>query len=212
MNKKTPDYNEAMASLDSECIYFDGRMNVSGYGILSNGKPAHIDLWEKTHGPIPEGMKIVWTCGVKSCQNLDHMYLSKDGHFKFKADYVEVGRGRTRRVVVAHETKTFVKGTKALKKVRQLPFTKEYLQTMFDYDEGRLKWRESARGRTKGKAIGTVDTKIPIIGCSVDKIRCGLHELVWVYFNGPIEEDQRIIFKDGDALNCDIDNLTLVDL
>ncbi len=196
----------------TECIYPEARLALNGHALDKRGKLLHEVNWERANGPIPVDMKIEFTCGVKACQNLDHMYLAKKGRYKHKADYVEVGRGSKRRMAVAHETKTFVKGSRSLKKIRILPFSKVYLQSIFYYEGGRLHWKESSRGRTKGRAIGTVDTNIPIIGCSVDKIRCGLHELVWVYFNGPINEDQRIIFKDGDALNCDIDNLTTVNL
>ena len=79
MNKKTPDHNDMIAATQTDCIYHDGRLAVSGYGLTDNGELAHVLLWEKINGPIPDGMRIDWTCKAKACQNIDHMYLIKDG-------------------------------------------------------------------------------------------------------------------------------------
>jgi hypothetical protein len=37
-----------------------------------------------------------------------------------------------------------------------------------------------------------------------------LHRAVWVEHNGPIPDNMMVIFRDGNRLNCDISNLTLV--
>ena len=37
-----------------------------------------------------------------------------------------------------------------------------------------------------------------------------LHRAVWVEHNGPIPDGMMVIFRDGDRLNCDISNLTLI--
>lgn len=37
-----------------------------------------------------------------------------------------------------------------------------------------------------------------------------LHRAVWIEHNGPIPDGMMVIFRDGDRLNCDITNLTLI--
>ena len=37
-----------------------------------------------------------------------------------------------------------------------------------------------------------------------------LHRAVWMEHNGPIPDGMMVIFRDGDRLNCDISNLTLI--
>lgn len=197
---------------DGDCIFWDGKFSTNGYGVDSRGRQSHNLTWEKHNGPVPPDKVVAHTCNIRGCVNIQHLYLKSPAKFKHTRDYVEIGRGRNKKVVVAHETKSAVSTSRNLKRIRQLDFTKDELNKLFTYTEGNLFWKESARGRTKGKRIGTVDTKIPIVGCSVRSVRCGLHELVWVFFNGPIKENQRIIFKDGNALNCNIENLTLVEV
>ena len=208
----TKKYTREFLDSLSDCIYWEGKLLTSGHGVLPNGRKAHEDIWEKVNGPIPADRIVRHTCNVRSCINISHLYLSKPGKLKVTKDFAELGRGRNRRTVVVHETRSFVKNTRTLKRIRLLDFTTEEIDELFYYKEGNLHWKKSGRGRTKDKAIGTKDRKIPIIACSVNGVRCGLHELVWILFNGQIDEDQRIIFKDGNALNCKIENLTLVNI
>ena len=39
-----------------------------------------------------------------------------------------------------------------------------------------------------------------------------LHRTVWEEHNGPIPEGMMVTFKDGNTENCDIGNLTLIDM
>jgi len=48
------------------------------YGQTSEGKarhkvPAHVLVWEKTHGPIPAGLEFDHLCRVRLCVNPDHL-------------------------------------------------------------------------------------------------------------------------------------------
>lgn len=45
------------------------------------------EIWEAAHGPVPEGMRIGWTCSVAYCAKLHHMRLDLDkthGRFNYK--------------------------------------------------------------------------------------------------------------------------------
>jgi len=36
-------------------------------------------LWEKAHGPIPDGTTVRSRCGNRLCVNVDHLYLDRPG-------------------------------------------------------------------------------------------------------------------------------------
>lgn len=50
-----------------------------GYGrVWARGKPvawAHRQAWEYTHGPIPEGLRVIHRCGMRVCVNPAHLFL-----------------------------------------------------------------------------------------------------------------------------------------
>lgn len=61
------------------CI-LGSHLNERGYARVSSGEQgrhlyAHRAAWERTHGPIPEGMQIHHKCAVKACVNVDHLEL-----------------------------------------------------------------------------------------------------------------------------------------
>lgn len=37
-----------------------------------------------------------------------------------------------------------------------------------------------------------------------------LHHVIWEEANGPIPKGSKIFFKDGDSLNCELDNLKMI--
>jgi hypothetical protein len=46
------------------------RVNVDGENVL-----AHRVVWELKNGPIPEKVRLFWSCGNPACCNPEHMYL-----------------------------------------------------------------------------------------------------------------------------------------
>lgn len=60
-------------------------------GGLANGRPAvkfqgrtvylRRLLWEATHGPIPDGLVVVCTCGERLCVEPTHLALSTPGRY-----------------------------------------------------------------------------------------------------------------------------------
>lgn len=63
----------------SECVLWRGGTNKpNGYGRLTrNGRRvlAHRDAYEKTYGPIPDGLVVRHRCDVKRCINPDHLEI-----------------------------------------------------------------------------------------------------------------------------------------
>ncbi len=50
----------------------------------------------------------------------------------------------------------------------------------------------------------------PAISYANKKEGIVLHRYIYEYYNGPIDKDQTVIFKDGNRKNLDIDNLVVV--
>lgn len=63
------------------CWLWIGTRNHYGYGCLKLGGrsgrllTAHRIAFELTHGPIPEGLRVLHTCDVPACVNPAHLYL-----------------------------------------------------------------------------------------------------------------------------------------
>lgn len=64
--------------LENGCHEWTGTKNADGYGILAvNGKNAlvHRFFYEKRHGRIPKGKKVLHTCDNPPCIRDEHLYL-----------------------------------------------------------------------------------------------------------------------------------------
>lgn len=90
---------------------------------------------------------------------------------------------------------------------------------IFEYDENSptcLSWKDKYRSGINGKPVkrvnngyagGISSSGYPVV--YVDQWPYSAQKVVWEMFNGEIPEGREIIPKDGDALNCRIDNLEL---
>tara|TARA_R110002096_G_scaffold290901_4_gene485132 strand:- start:10 stop:612 length:603 start_codon:yes stop_codon:yes gene_type:complete len=94
--------------------------------------------------------------------------------------------------------------------------SQQLLKSMFTYKDGQLTGRFQVPGMERnyfaGKTIGTFDITNPL-KCKkvlISGNRFYINRLIWVYFNGVIEEGNIIQFKDGNAHNCRIENLMSV--
>lgn len=59
---------------ESPCIPWIGRLTRDGYGQFGV-KLAHRLVWEKVHGPIPDGLTVDHLCFRRDCINPWHMQL-----------------------------------------------------------------------------------------------------------------------------------------
>ena len=65
-------------SLGTPCHVFRGAKTAAGYGCFSiEGETVavHRHVWERVHGPIPDGMVLDHQCRVRPCCNEDHIRL-----------------------------------------------------------------------------------------------------------------------------------------
>lgn len=63
-------------TLGRSCIKWEGEINAQGYGVVSCDKKrrgAHRVLWERTHGPLPNGLVLDHLCRNRACVNLSHL-------------------------------------------------------------------------------------------------------------------------------------------
>jgi hypothetical protein len=69
----------------SDCELWTGRFTDQGYplefvgrrpGTTNRYRIAHRALWERRHGPVPEGMVVRRTCDNRACVAIEHQYLA----------------------------------------------------------------------------------------------------------------------------------------
>jgi hypothetical protein len=74
-------------------VWFTSRAS-NGYGQISERRTkrslyAHRVMWERDHGPIPDGLQLHHLCAVRACVNPDHMEMRSPGDHR-KAHWVEL--------------------------------------------------------------------------------------------------------------------------
>jgi hypothetical protein len=89
VTRKTPErrYVEKLRPLISGCIEWTASIDKYGNAkfTYTDEKGRHRTTsghkfgWVMANGPVPEGMKLKNTCGVLSCQNMEHWTLQGDG-------------------------------------------------------------------------------------------------------------------------------------
>lgn len=83
--------------------------------------------------------------------------------------------------------------------------TKEYLQSIFDYKDGNLYWKENQyRNKVKGKIAGSI-TSNNYIRIALNKKHYLGHRLIFLFHHGYLPE--KIDHKDNNTLNNKIENL-----
>lgn len=77
----------------SGCLLWCASVDSRGYGHLGvDGKTvrAHRLAWEMEHGPIPDGQHVLHKCDVRTCINVDHLFLGT--HAENMRDMFRKGR------------------------------------------------------------------------------------------------------------------------
>lgn len=90
--------HHTMPEPNSGCLLWIAGCNHKGYAVLNyRGKAlkAHRVAWTHKHGPIPAGLQACHKCDVRSCVNVDHLFLGTNQDNV--RDMVAKGRGRNGR-------------------------------------------------------------------------------------------------------------------
>lgn len=67
------------ARREGECLVWQGALTKDGYGRIRDGKRmvrVHRAIWERDHGPIPDGAEVDHTCWNRACVESAHLRLS----------------------------------------------------------------------------------------------------------------------------------------
>ena len=56
------------------CLEFQGARNPNGYG-MKNNELTHRAIWERSRGPIPDGLCVLHHCDNPPCGDLTHLFL-----------------------------------------------------------------------------------------------------------------------------------------
>lgn len=62
--------------LSTGCLCWTGHIDKHGYGRITSAKGtrgAHVELYERQVGPIPEGLELDHTCRVRRCVEVGHL-------------------------------------------------------------------------------------------------------------------------------------------
>lgn len=65
-------FGKAMPEPNSGCWLWVKATTGQGYGNI-NGRSAHLVIYEKLIGPVPEGLQLDHKCRVRCCVNPDHL-------------------------------------------------------------------------------------------------------------------------------------------
>lgn len=83
--------------------------------------------------------------------------------------------------------------------------TKEYLNSLFDYDDGQLIWKVAPNKHVKIGSIAGGKVTSGQVKISINKKICTAHRIIFVMFHGYMPKF--VGHKDGNSLNNKIENL-----
>jgi len=78
MRKATRWQDRVIPEPNTGCWLWQGRVEPGGHGQFTRDDKVlrvHRVVWEENNGPVPDGSIVAHTCGVRSCCNIDHMFL-----------------------------------------------------------------------------------------------------------------------------------------
>lgn len=61
---------------ETPCLIWQGRPSAQGYARITENqvtRPAHVVLWERVHGSVPEGHEVDHLCYQRMCVNVEHL-------------------------------------------------------------------------------------------------------------------------------------------
>ena len=96
-----------------------------------------------------------------------------------------------------------------MKRTKEIPYTKEELHELFEYDDGVLKHKLARRRVKVGSAVGHI-TSQGYLKTTIYGKRYFVHRLLWIMFNSSIDRDLVIDHINKDTLDNRIENLRLV--
>lgn len=88
--------------------------------------------------------------------------------------------------------------------------TQEYLNSLFDYDDGHLVWKIATNKNVKIGSIAGGKVTSGHVKISINKKICTAHRIIFMMFNGYMPKF--VGHKDGNTLNNKIENLIAMDI
>ena len=97
-----------------------------------------------------------------------------------------------------------------MKHTRDINLTQENLHTLFEYDNGLLRYKTKPNGKIKIGQVAGSPTGTGYWRIKINTVSYRIHRIIWVMFNGSIDKNLVIDHKNGDPLDNRIENLNLV--
>lgn len=81
---------------EGECLIWKGTVSRDGYarwkvgGRKGRNVQVHRWVYERTHGPIPDGLLVCHTCDTRACVEIEHLFLGTNADNT--SDMIQKGR------------------------------------------------------------------------------------------------------------------------
>lgn len=86
--------------------------------------------------------------------------------------------------------------------------TQKYVKELFDYHDGLLYWKQARGKQAAGSEAGTLDSHRTRMAVRIDNRVHPYTRIIYLWHYGIIPK--RILYADGNSLNCRIQNLVEV--